>query len=576
VTTPEKSRIPLSINAAMERMDLPVIAGAAAGSIPRLEVPGVLLEDYRPLGECLEWRLAEAHWDAAGLLPFVENTVPFLINNNGRLSADAAALLFAHCLESEALPARIAVLEVGAGSGLFARYFLDCFRELCEEHGTDFYARLTYVITDRSHRTIEQWCERGLFEAHGEHAIAIPFDPSGGASLPPVPGRLRGVICNYVLDVLPSAVVRRGMNGPEELCVRTHLAADPTLLAQHAARTPGEWAALASNGNAAELLTLAPLQPWFEFDVAFRPARAASIPFLEEALASVDGSAKVLLNHAALQAIMRFLDASGPDGFVLINDYGPVQSDQVEGFCSLQRFGPSVAFGVNFALLENFCAGRNISITQPDDAQRGIHTRLLSRGELPKTRTAVLQTFSAEKRAFYESATEAARAHVAAGRPHEALAAYREAVTRDPRNWYLLGEAGEFLSLQLRSFEAAIDLLRAAVAMNPCYSSWLWNALGDALYCLNRYEHAHEAYLQASRIEPCDSRTNLNLAYTLAQFGKLPEALDAISRGLAGDVRESYRARLLDKQQQILGLISNRGQTEQERLARRAQRYQSA
>jgi hypothetical protein len=50
--------------------------------------------------------------------------VPFVVNNNGRLSETAAALLFENCLEPGPPDGRIAVLEPAAGTGLFARYFL--------------------------------------------------------------------------------------------------------------------------------------------------------------------------------------------------------------------------------------------------------------------------------------------------------------------------------------------------------------------------------------------------------------------------------------------------------------------
>jgi cytochrome c-type biogenesis protein CcmH/NrfG len=42
----------------------------------------------------------------------------------------------------------------------------------------------------------------------------------------------------------------------------------------------------------------------------------------------------------------------------------------------------------------------------------------------------------------------------------------------------------------------------------------MWNILGVVLYCLERFDEAHEAYLQAERIDPDDGRTNLNLGYT--------------------------------------------------------------
>ena len=76
-------------------------------------------------------------------------------------------------------------------------------------------------------------------------------------------------------------MVRSGANSPEELCVRTYLTADPNLKAQFTIQVPPEIASLAASESAADLLTLEPLQPLFEFDVAFRPSRSKEIPFLD-------------------------------------------------------------------------------------------------------------------------------------------------------------------------------------------------------------------------------------------------------------------------------------------------------
>jgi hypothetical protein len=106
--------------------------GARRIATARLCVWRQLVEEYEPLAKSLEWQLAGLHWTREGVLPFIDRHVPYLVNNNGRVSADAAALLFASCLESGARRERISVLELGAGTGLFARYFLDEFRLLCE------------------------------------------------------------------------------------------------------------------------------------------------------------------------------------------------------------------------------------------------------------------------------------------------------------------------------------------------------------------------------------------------------------------------------------------------------------
>src|SRR5207237_4249132 len=113
-------------------------ASPPSETLARVAPPPRLVEDFRPIHECLDWRLSDAYWRSVGVAPFAQNTVPFVINNSGRLSQAAAAVFFAHCRETGATgPLRI--LELGAGAGLFARYFLDAFRALCEHEKADFY-----------------------------------------------------------------------------------------------------------------------------------------------------------------------------------------------------------------------------------------------------------------------------------------------------------------------------------------------------------------------------------------------------------------------------------------------------
>jgi tetratricopeptide (TPR) repeat protein len=135
-----------------------------------------------------------------------------------------------------------------------------------------------------------------------------------------------------------------------------------------------------------------------------------------------------------------------------------------------------------------------------------------------------------------------------------------------------LGEIAEFLTRQVGNFQAGLQVASSALELNPWYSVWLWNVYGDALYALERFTDAHEAYLKASRLEPADARTNLNLGYTFAQLGEPQSALEALGRGLAGDRGGLFQERLLRKQQQILASLQARFAEEQEWLARRAAR----
>ncbi len=137
----------------------------------------------------------------------------------------------------------------------------------------------------------------------------------------------------------------------------------------------------------------------------------------------------------------------------------------------------------------------------------------------------------------------------------------------------MLGEAAEFVGLQLGDHAAGLDLARSALARNPWYSAWLWNVLGDCLFYRERLDDAHAAFLEAQRIDPDDPRTNLNLAYTLSAQGDQAQALAVLARGLAHDGRGLFRPRLLEKQAQVLALVGERAAAEQSRLVRRAERF---
>src|SRR5262245_19587980 len=105
-----------------------VLAQAQAGR--------AVIQDFVPLADSLEWQLGQEWLRQRGNKAFLSEAhpVPFVINNDGALSRNAAELFFASLAEAEhqaPLPADLFVLELGVGVGLFARYFLDAFRDLC-------------------------------------------------------------------------------------------------------------------------------------------------------------------------------------------------------------------------------------------------------------------------------------------------------------------------------------------------------------------------------------------------------------------------------------------------------------
>src|SRR5437588_12362962 len=102
-----------------------------------------VIQDFVPLGESLEWHLGQEYLRQRGNKAFLSDAtpVPFVINNDGTLSRNAADVFFASLLAADKdgqLEGDLFVLELGIGVGLFARYFLDSFRDLCRQHKKDY------------------------------------------------------------------------------------------------------------------------------------------------------------------------------------------------------------------------------------------------------------------------------------------------------------------------------------------------------------------------------------------------------------------------------------------------------
>src|SRR5205823_2926332 len=134
------------------------------------------------------------------------------------LSRQAAAVLFASLAAAERdgpLPETLFVLELGLGVGLFARFFLDAFQELCRRRGADYYQRLGYVAGDRSPAMLADAARHGIFAHHpGRYRLRVvdagrPEQAllADAALAPQAPHPLRAVFLNYVLDCLPATVL---------------------------------------------------------------------------------------------------------------------------------------------------------------------------------------------------------------------------------------------------------------------------------------------------------------------------------------------------------------------------------
>ena len=144
----------------------------------------VYLDEFKPYRDCLMWsfnRLFWRHlgdWEALSGKGF-EAALPGGSSdaNHPQAVSDAVADFWTLLRDLEnrnQLPADIVGLEIGVGSGARAAAWLDRFKALDAQCGTNFYSRLHFILGDYSPTSLERALQ--AVAHHGEHASGIPLD----------------------------------------------------------------------------------------------------------------------------------------------------------------------------------------------------------------------------------------------------------------------------------------------------------------------------------------------------------------------------------------------------------------
>jgi tetratricopeptide (TPR) repeat protein len=534
----------------------------------------IVVQDYRPLAESLDWELGQEYLRRRGSLAFIGDAepVPFVVNNDGNLSIKAAEVFFTSLQAAEqkgALEPDIFVLELGIGVGLFARYFLDWFRRLCDQAGKDWYDRLTYVAADRSARMLRDAGRHGVFQDHpGRYRLRLADALCPEKTLladadiqAQGPRPFRAVFLNYLLDCLPASVLRIEGEQVQQLHVRTCLprGADwrPLLDARE-----DELRQLGESPDAKLRNELLAVYPHLVAEYQYRPASAAELPYAAFALeqARQAGGRPVLHSHGALRCLESLLGLLAEGGFVLVNDYGQTKEVAAEEF-EHQRFSLATFVGVNFPLLGAYFSGKpDRRWVEPDEGDTSVHARLLGPAVTVETQLRFQECFSKKAQEWLEGPAKRARELAKVGRLQAALGQYRVALERQPCSWVLMNEVAHFLTIGLRSLKSGLEMAKAALRQNPGCSPDLWNTLGDCLFEMGRFQEARLAFERALAISADDVRGRYNLAFVHVQAREYDHALGRIAEALARDKSGAYHERLLQKQKEVLTLLAQQNQ----------------
>ncbi|HYV34737.1 MAG TPA: tetratricopeptide repeat protein [Gemmataceae bacterium] len=563
---------------------------AAEAILAKAQSSRTVIQDFVPLAESLEWQLGQEYLRQRGNKAFLSDAspVPFVINNDGTLSRKAAKLFFDSLVESEnnaPLVQELFVLELGIGVGLFARFFLDHFRDLCHEHNKDYYDRLCYIAADRSERMLLDVCRHGVLAHHpGRYRLRLIDAMEPAKNLPHDamfcnhPGKpLRAVFLNYLLDCLPAAVLEFGeaSESVKQLCVRTCVARN-VKLEDYTDLSADGLAHRAKLNDAASQRELLEVYGLFASEYDYRPVDVKTLPLGDFALQIGRTKKKKLLHsYGAIQSLERLLDLVHEDGFILVNDYGQtvtVVRDEVEH----QRFSMATFVGVNFSLLKAyFQEGNRCQYRKPFGESGSIHSRLLAHKLSKNLRLRFSVHFGEAMAEHLHEPAARARQCLHVGRFELASSYYQQALARQPSNWVLLSEVAQFLIFSLRDVKAGIDLAKVALALNPTCSAELWNVLGDGLFEFGRYAEARSAYLRALEVNGSDVRARYNLAWVYQREKNFPAALEKIAEALTLDKMGQYRERLLQKQNELVAQQVQRHQTEYLLLVNLVSKYAS-
>lgn len=541
--------------------------------------PKQILEDYTPLWDSLDLRLARAFWKERGVAAFLDGEVPYGATCGGRLADDAARILLLRLAETERR-GPVLLLEIGAGSGIFAKILLDRLAALAPE----VYAATRYVVTDGAESMLAGMGGLGLTEAHGDRVqlarvdATRPLAPQLEAAGAPATG-YHGVFANYLLDSLPFAI--RAFRGDRawEMEVRTSLADEAELDRYFPGGLGDLRAAILSPGEAPDP-RLSNVHKALVIDARYAPRPRAEAPFPEtlppHAPETPGLRASISLdNHGAIGLLDQMTEALAPEGLILFTDYGRSNEPEPGEPLEYQRFGGSAAVGLNFAQIDRWAAARDgVSLAKPGQDPDSLMTRAVTRAPSPAMDTALEALCSSERIDALQAPLEAARALAKSHQFEAARWRYEDALRIQPCNWNALEEIALFLISLAGDPDAGLALTSRALELNPS-SPGAYRLLGRGLWEKGECDKAESAYRRALDLSPADGSTRIDLAEALLARRRHGEALALIADGLALDFGCEYRDDFLQMQDRVLRDMTLQAKDDLMRAVNRFRRHRA-
>jgi len=465
--------------------------------------------------------------------------VPYGATSSGRLSDDAVQLL----LETGPKAAPCRFLEIGAGSGLFAKLFLDMLKAQAPE----IYRDCTYVLTDGNANMLTSLAEYGVLADHADHIETRVFD--AGAPWPAdFTSAFDGVFGSYILDSLPVDFLMTGKSGIQRMEARCTLPKPDPALAS-ALKTPG-FSHLTPFLNTAKNL-----------GIQTRYVKAPSLPFANSIGLAEDADTPMVHCFGALACVENIAKSLRPNGFAMLSDYGTLIPREPSDLIEFQNFGASAANAVNFHQLDAHFESGPTAYIKPETEEGHLITRVLYNGPSGDLADLVDLLFGEVRQQALRLPVEAARDMLRGNAFQSARRLYSKAMELQPQNWALAEEVAELLLLPEGDFEGAKALAEFALGLNPL-APGLHRIVAESCYEAGNMEGAKAALETCLRYFGDTAQARLLQAKLEIENEQFEAALIAIAQGMAADAEADYRDSLIALQTDILSLISHKARND--------------
>ena len=315
------------------------------------------------------WSIHELYFKNIGLKAWSSGALPFAGVTSYSETQKKVLLLVENLkqLGYENHNKPIKVLEIGAGSGEFAKNFIYALENFCHSLDLNFHERLEYYVTDYAETTIDEVRKHKKLKKF-PNIKYFQFDvlmDTESSSLRDFFGGFQCICSTYLLDQLPNRVIAKSGNKYYEkyikLCIEEDFRNNEEI--RKKVLKSNKWIKKIKKKFDFRELDLEDSIPKLDFDA------------LEKCFRVNKDESTVIYSYGALEAVKNSMKLLSEDGLLIFSDFNAASRPGVDVYEPCY-YGNSLAQPVNFSFLYNYFA-ENQKIILFEDPIKPLHTMIM-------------------------------------------------------------------------------------------------------------------------------------------------------------------------------------------------------